>query len=123
MPFKTKEEQSAYYKEWRKLNKEKLQAYHKEWKIDNKDKINKSQYKYLLKLKLDGKRVNGRSLNAWAEQVKDKTPFCEWCYSEDSLEAHHIMPKIKFKQYALDINNGRTMCKDCHITCHKQGGY
>jgi predicted HNH restriction endonuclease len=43
--------------------------------------------------------------------------------AQDNLEAHHILPKTKFPQYALDLENGRTMCYDCHKTIHKQGGF
>lgn len=63
------------------------------------------------------------SLSAWTTRNKNKTPFCEWCYSEDNLEAHHIMPKAKFPQYATDDSNCRVMCKSCHTICHKQGGF
>ena len=62
-------------------------------------------------------------LRAWARRAKEMTPFCEWCYSEDNLEAHHIMPKSKFPRYAYDLDNARVMCHQCHKTCHKQGGY
>ena len=63
------------------------------------------------------------ALEAWAGRNKNKTPFCEWCYSEDNLQAHHILPKSKFPQYAYDDDNCRIMCNACHTTCHKQGGY
>ena len=59
----------------------------------------------------------------WAIRNKEKTPFCEWCFSEDNLEAHHILPKAKFPQYCADDWNCRVLCKNCHKTCHKQGGY
>ena len=62
-------------------------------------------------------------MERWARRAKEITPFCEWCYSEDRLEAHHIMPKAKFPRYAYDLDNARVMCHQCHKTCHKQGGY
>lgn len=64
-----------------------------------------------------------RELESWAGRNKEKTPFCEWCFSEDNLEAHHILPKKKFPQLYNVDSNCRVMCKSCHITCHKQGGY
>jgi hypothetical protein len=70
---------------------------------------------------LDGRHYPG--LRAWSERNREKTPFCEWCYSEDRLEAHHILPKAKFPQYATDDSNCRIMCHSCHTTCHKQGGF
>ena len=73
----------------------------------------------------DGDILNRKypGLQAWTRRNKAKTPFCEWCYSEDRLEAHHILPKAKFPQYATDDNNCRVMCQPCHSTCHKQGGF
>lgn len=66
---------------------------------------------------------NYLGLKTWTSRNKLKTPFCEWCYSEDNLEAHHIMPKGRFPQYATDDSNCRVMCKSCHTFCHKQGGF
>ena len=134
----TKEEKSAYKKAWYLANKEKMDAYHKSYRLANKEKRSKQfgawqkvnpknkaarNKKYLLKLNLANIKISQRTLNAWAVQVKEATPFCEWCYSEDNLEAHHILPKVKFPQHALDLKNGRTMCSYCHTMIHKQGGF
>jgi len=62
-------------------------------------------------------------IHAWAIRNKLKTPFCEWCYSEDNLQAHHILPKVRFPQYAIDDSNCRVMCTPCHTVCHQQGGF
>lgn len=110
-------------KEYRAVNKERREAYNKKWKAANGDKVLKANKRYYLKLNLANAKISRRTLSAWAAQVKERTPFCEWCYSEDNLEAHHILPKSKYPQFALDINNGRTMCENCHMNCHIQGGY
>ena len=153
MDIKDQEKTAAYQKAWRKANPEKQAAYAKAWREANREKASaatkawaeanpekasattkawekanpekKAAHKrrYLLKLNLVNKNISQRTLTAWALQVKEKTPFCEWCYSEDNLEAHHIMPKAKFPQYALDLKNGRTMCQYCHTMVHKQGGF
>lgn len=118
-----KEKIAAYRKKYYEANKEKEAAASKKYKKVNKEKISKYNEKYFLKLSLVNVNISQKTLTAWALQVKNRTPFCEWCYSEDNLEAHHIMPKAKYPQYALDIDNGRTMCQKCHINCHRQGGY
>ena len=71
----------------------------------------------------DGKLVKRPYPHAWADRNKLKTPFCEWCYSEEDLEAHHILPRARFPQYATDDSNCRVMCAPCHTICHKQGGF
>ena len=130
-----KEKHNAAVKKYKEANKEKVKAAAKKYNEANKEKIravknvwnrkNRAKYdkRHLLKLSLANSKISQRTLTAWALQVKERTPFCEWCYSEDNLEAHHIMPKAKYPQYALDINNGRTMCQNCHKNCHIQGGY
>ena len=76
--------------------------------------------RYLQKLNLANCEVSRRTLNAWAAQVKQLRDYCNWCFSEDNLAAHHILPKSRFPQYALDVSNGLTLCEDCHTTIHKQ---
>lgn len=61
--------------------------------------------------------------NAWRKRALERVDFCEWCFSEDNLEVHHIIPKAKFPQYHDADWNARVMCYSCHKTCHKQGGY
>jgi len=118
-----KDKKLAQAKSWKKANADKVAQDNKVWRKANPDKIAQIKKRYFLKLNLVNSKISQRTLTAWAEQVKERTPFCEWCYSEDNLEAHHIMPKAKYPQYALDINNGRTMCQNCHMNCHLQGGY
>ena len=60
---------------------------------------------------------------SWRNRALKRVNFCEWCFSEDKLEVHHIIPKAKLPQYHDADWNARVMCADCHITCHKQGGY
>ena len=127
-----------YHKKYYEANKEKAAAYRREYERSEKGKAAKKAYQesakgkgvlqrakkaYYLKLSLANCEISQRTLQAWAAQTKDKTPFCEWCFSEDNLEAHHILPKSRFPQYALDITNGRTMCESCHKNCHLTGGF
>jgi hypothetical protein len=118
-----KEKHSEQKKAWYLANKEKRLEQVKAWQKANPEKVAAKNKRYLLKLNLVNKKISIRTLNAWAVQVKEAVPFCEWCYSEDNLEAHHILPKAKFPQHALDLKNGRTMCNYCHTMIHKQGGF
>ena len=36
------------------------------------------------------------------------------------LQAHHIKSYAKHKDVRLDINNGVTLCKNCHKSIHKK---
>jgi hypothetical protein len=123
MAYKNKEDSRAYQKAYRLANPEKTAATTKAWHLANPEKVSTNRKAHLLRLNLANKKISRRTLAAWATQVKEAIPFCEWCYSEDNLEAHHILPKAKFPQHALDVKNGRTMCNYCHKMIHKQGGF
>lgn len=56
----------------------------------------------------------------WKKSVKKRDNHtCQCCSSKDSLCAHHINNFKNFKEQRLDINNGITLCKDCHCLIHK----
>jgi 5-methylcytosine-specific restriction endonuclease McrA len=50
----------------------------------------------------------------WSKAIKTILPQCTFCYSKESLEAAHIIPRGKSKQTRWDIENGMTLCKRCH---------
>jgi 5-methylcytosine-specific restriction endonuclease McrA len=40
---------------------------------------------------------------------------CQSCFQRGgNLEAHHIKPFCQFPQLTYDLNNGQTLCVDCH---------
>jgi 5-methylcytosine-specific restriction endonuclease McrA len=61
-------------------------------------------------------------LRAWANRVKERDEYvCQHCYYDglpEEMDAHHIVPKSKFPQYAYDLDNGQTLCKQCHRIEH-----
>jgi len=52
----------------------------------------------------------------WRQTVFERDNFtCVWCGAiGDELEADHIYPQAFFPEKRYDINNGRTLCKECH---------
>jgi len=56
-------------------------------------------------------------LEEWSKEVKKIFDNrCAICGSAKDLEAHHIYPKSKYPQIALDIRNGVCLCRKCHRT-------
>jgi hypothetical protein len=58
----------------------------------------------------------------WRDEVFERDDYrCLWCGVKSGetghrviLQADHILPWSKFSQYRFDVNNGQTLCYDCH---------
>jgi len=59
---------------------------------------------------------NQRNHRIWREKVFKRDNYtCQECKKRGGdLEAHHIKPYAYFEKLRYDINNGQTLCKDCH---------
>ena len=61
----------------------------------------------------------GGRLNYWRKLVLERDNYtCQDCGLHDKtkgfLEADHTKPRKKFPSLQFDINNGRTLCPNCH---------
>lgn len=46
---------------------------------------------------------------------------CQTCGKRgDKIEAHHIKSFTNYPELRLDINNGVTLCKECHLLTHRR---
>ena len=68
-----------------------------------------------------------KSLEAkiWREAVFTRDNYtCIWCGDNKggNLEADHIKAWILYPELRLDINNGRTLCHNCHQLTNNYGG-
>jgi 5-methylcytosine-specific restriction endonuclease McrA len=62
--------------------------------------------------------------NKWANAVKNRdNRCCVYCGSTEKLQAHHILSKHKHPEWSLFINNGITLCHNCHWAEHNLNGY
>lgn len=62
------------------------------------------------------RRRNLAEYRDWREAVFSRDNYtCQICKQRGGyLEADHIKPWAYFPKVRLDINNGRTLCKECH---------
>ena len=51
----------------------------------------------------------------WRIKVFHRDCFrCVWCGDKHKIEADHIKPFAYFPELRFNVDNGRTLCKECH---------
>lgn len=56
----------------------------------------------------------------WISKVLERdNNTCQWCHVKENLVAHHIIPWKERPDLSLDLNNGLTLCRACHMRHHK----
>ena len=61
----------------------------------------------------------------WRKAVFERDNYtCVWCGDNrgGNLEADHIQTFMEYPELRFAIDNGRTLCKKCHIKRHKKDG-
>ena len=61
----------------------------------------------------------------WRKEVYARDNYiCQCCGDNKghNLNAHHILPYMQYSQYRFDVNNGITLCKNCHKEFHRLYG-
>ena len=73
----------------------------------------------------DGKRAirNSKEYRAWRAAVYERDHYtCQNCGNVGGkLNAHHIKSFARFPSLRLDVNNGITLCAECHKLAHERG--
>ena len=88
-------------------------AFGKRWTVPSRRNYNKN---YLLYIR------NSSGMIGWKNAVFSRDNFtCQVCgqYGGE-LNVHHIKSFRDYPELRQDINNGMTLCKNCHKKCHKK---
>lgn len=93
--------------------------------IETRIKMRESQLKRIKEgrhnnykgLKNENKRIRGSlEYKLWREAIFKRDDWtCKTCFVRGKkLHAHHILSFAKFPEVRLSINNGITLCENCH---------
>ena len=118
-PRDRRAENRQYYKDHREEQLTHTKQYHK----DHPEVGLKANRKLLKKLgksfDLDCDEMM-YAINAWSKTVRKRdNNKCTWCNSTKTLVSHHIWHKAFCPESALDVDNGITLCHDCHVEQHR----
>jgi len=93
------------------------------WLLDLKPKtiVLKLIYKKSITPKVS-KNKRGFNQVAWSSMVKLRDGKCTKCSSVYDLHAHHIEAFKDNEALRYDVNNGVTLCGQCHREYHKKNG-
>ena len=66
---------------------------------------------------------NSPEMRKWRKAVLERDNYtCQICGASGpdvELHAHHIQPFKEYKELRFDVDNGETLCRDCHISIHQ----
>lgn len=61
------------------------------------------------------------AVGQWSMAVRERDGHrCQRCGANGNLHAHHVKPRAMFPELALELDNGLTLCKECHIEEHRR---
>jgi len=60
--------------------------------------------------------MQARNLGEWSRAVLERDNYtCRECNKKDGrMEAHHILSRALYPELALSVDNGKTLCSQCH---------
>jgi hypothetical protein len=68
------------------------------------------------------KQKRGFNQVAWSTLVRLRDGKCTQCSSVYDLHAHHLKSFKDHEELRYDVNNGITLCSQCHRKWHKENG-
>jgi len=66
---------------------------------------------------------NSKEYRLWRKAVLERDNYeCIWCGSKEKLHADHIKDFAHFPELRFAIDNGRALCRSCHLRTSNYGG-
>ena len=95
----------------------------------NISRIDRNILKYI-KTEIEEIRLNGirhkkkcrqtHEYSMWKEKVKNRDGgICTNCGVNENLHIHHIKSFAQYPELRINVSNGITLCKECHMEVHR----
>lgn len=73
--------------------------------------------------KINQKIRTSKEYKLWRKSILERDKYqCIWCGSTENLEVDHIKPFSLYPELRFAIDNGRTLCHECHKTTETYAG-
>lgn len=98
-------------------------SYQQKWRKNNPDKVLKWSTKLLKRQakEFDLSVIEYKmTLMSWSKAVRKRDVVCQVCGTDKTLQAHHIIHRSKNPELSFVLNNGITLCKNCHYESHNK---
>ena len=109
----------------KKLNNEKTREKMRKAKLGKPAYWNRGEKSNLWKgglVSINRKIRDSLEYKIWRRAVFERDNWtCVWCGSKKNIQADHIKPFAMFPELRFAIDNGRTLCRDCHKTTDTWG--
>lgn len=80
------------------------------WKGGNTNRVNRKR--------------NSKKYKQWRKNIFERDGYvCQECGSNSDLHAHHIVPVSEDESKMFDLDNGVTLCGECHSAKHPRIGF
>ena len=64
-------------------------------------------------------RLREKLTHHWYDDIKERDGYeCQECGSKENLRSHHIFQRAYYSGLENNINNGITVCHNCHMRLH-----
>lgn len=61
------------------------------------------------------RKLSPSKLKDWSLKIRGRDKKCMSCGSKKNLHAHHVISKFYRPHLAYNLDNGITLCKQCHV--------
>ena len=87
---------------------------------EHKEAISKARIELFDRIGRVGKQERGWKFARWKKEIYKRDNYtCQVCGTKGEITAHHILSWKDYHELRFELENGITLCADCHHKLHK----